>query len=481
MAAWSRVSRLADELAREIESLLTTGGEDHATATVQHLRQFAALAGTRQSRENEAESAARRIDTRRESEDRALCSGDSEDAPTGKEVPKPALGSLVQEFKSKFQQTATHAQELAGTEPCTEPAESAPKNLVGYRNVIQRNKWSINEVMKREMTAPHRTKCAVVIDNYKMGTTHALLAAGVAPSQVHTVGKELDGAKSEAECKRCDQKLRDGCEAAGVTCWNMHSSEALQGLLAKIGEGAASMIFLDYCGTYRKMPREDLRLAGRLLDPEHGKVFVTLNERCKKMNGVRMVREVVDACIARDACAAGMSLIHRVSYTDTCTMAVYCLAKNGDTPTALAQFATIAEAAGAAAPSLRGARRAPTKWVEPEPGSYFYATVLSSRVSRTRKRPARLIDTDNKRARPGEAGKFGRRARVLATESPGDDPWPAIVQQYDPATGTYTIAWCGYGYTTKGIPGEQVVARPATCPYPDDDAYMRAWCNRRVE
>ena len=159
MAAWSRVSRLADELAREIESLLTTGGEDHATATVQHLRQFVALAGTRQSGENEAESAARRIDTRRESEYRALCSGDSEDAPTGKEVPKPDLGSLVKEFKSKFQQKATHAQELAGTEPSTEPAESAPKNLVGYRNVIQRNKWSINEVMQREMTATESKMC----------------------------------------------------------------------------------------------------------------------------------------------------------------------------------------------------------------------------------------------------------------------------------------------------------------------------------
>jgi hypothetical protein len=69
---------------------------------------------------------------------------------------------------------------------------------------------------------------------------------------------------------------------------------------------------------------------------------------------------------------------------------------------------------------------------------------------------------------------------VLATESPADDPWPAVVRQYDAATGTYTVEWSGYGYTTTGIPGERVAARPATCPYPHDEAYMRAWCNRPV-
>jgi hypothetical protein len=71
-------------------------------------------------------------------------------------------------------------------------------------------------------------------------------------------------------------------------------------------------------------------------------------------------------------------------------------------------------------------------------------------------------------------------ARVLATESTGDDPWPGIVPHYCPATGTYAIQWCGYSYTTKGIPGERLVARPAGCPYPHDEAYIRAWCSHPV-
>ena len=168
-------------------------------------------------------------------------------------------------------------------------------------------------------------------------------------------------------------------------------------------------------------------------------------------------------------------------YNDSQSMAVYCLAKpfpDGSLPfTALSNFEEYKAAMMAQIPQCKS--RIPKRKL----GEKAETTgLLSSRRKRVRRAPTRLVEQPELMGFKSsvQRWRFAKGDHVVAQERPGESAWPGVVAGYK-QQGVYMVKWRGYKNYITEVPERRVRERPVQCPFPNDENYVRAWCNKIIK